>query len=244
MTAGTRLRAVPTIGDISGPPALDALAKQVMKEHALITDRTGSVLSHAIIAGKLLLRAKALVPKGEWTAWLETNLDVHKNTSFTYIRLAQHESELKNSGVTGIDPAMEFLSTGKRLTKDEKLEMVALYAGGRGQTLEAIARRFGVRRSTAWYYVSAKNRDRVKTLQRKQRHRAQRALEREETRKRIAGGRGPLAKAYSEIRRALQGVDQYLAAESLEPADRIKLLEALDALYAAEDRVAEVIRTR
>ena len=239
-----RRRRAPTISDVVEPLRLDTLAQQVMAEHELITDRAGSVLAHAITAGKLLLKAKALVPKGEWTAWLESNLNVHKNTAFTYVRLAQHEAELKGSGVTGIDPAMEFLSTGKRLTKDEKLEMLALYEGGKGMTLEAIAQRFGVRRSTAWYYVSAKNRDRVKTLQRKQRHRAQRALEREETRKQVAGQRGPLAKAYSEIRRALQAVDQHLSAEQLTPEDRIKLLEALDSLYAAEDRVAEVIRAR
>lgn len=216
------------------------LIEQINEQHRIIAGRKGEALEHAVRCGELLLEAQQRVPRGHWTVWLEENVEMHKTTAFAYMRLARNKEAVQAGNFNGIDPALAALSDGKTLTDTEKDEMRRLYKNGNsGLSLDELATTFGVRKSTVWYWVSAKQRDRVKRLQRHQRDRDRKAAETAIRRQIITRKGGEIARAYSEIRRAQQKIDAEARAQDMDPMRRVRLLEALDALYAAEDKLAD-----
>lgn len=210
---------------------LDNLAKQINQKHALITG-VKNPLKDAIVCGELLLKAQKEVVKGEWVEWMRQHLTVHPTTAFGYMRLAKHKDQVQGK-YTGIDPALAALSSSG-LTPEAKGEMIRLYNGGAGKTLDEIAKLFGVQKSTVHYHVSAQQRNRIKTVQRKQRSQADRALQREQERRSMSKIKDPVGTAYGRVRQAQQSLDQALAGD-LNYEKRLAVSEALNSLYQAED---------
>jgi len=221
---------------------LDDLAYEINKEHALIVAPGNESVVRAIKCGELLIEAQKSVAKGEWVVWMRENLTIVPTTAFKYMRLAKHKELVLGGDFSGIDPAIEHLSGRRQLSDEEKLEAIKLYK--RGRTMQEIAELLNVRKSTVHYWVTAKDRNRTKRLQRSVRERAKRALQREEQAKQVKAAGGLAAQAYSFVRRAEQRVDQRLAEKDIEWEERRWLTEALVSLQKAEDELASAIRNR
>jgi hypothetical protein len=78
----------------TGSNRLPVLAASINDHLAAAEAATRRGLEHAIAAGALLLEAKALVPHGEWLAWLEVNCHVGMRQAQTFMRLARHRDRL------------------------------------------------------------------------------------------------------------------------------------------------------
>lgn len=217
------------------------VAVQINDLHRKITAPGSDVIRSAIECGELLIKVQQSVPKGQWVMWAKANLEMHVTTAFGYMRLARNKVEVLAGNHSGIDPALAALSGEIRLGVEAKQEIVRLYDNGKGQTLEQIADLFGVKKSTVWYHVSAKSRNRTKLLQRTQRAQARRALEREEQSRAAQRLGGPIAEAYSLVRKAEQIVDARTRLK-IDVDERRHLMEALTALYTVEDELSEAIR--
>jgi hypothetical protein len=60
----------------------------INKHHQLACDSADQAISHAMEAGKLLLKAKASMPHGAWLAWLATHVSVSARQSRRYMQVA------------------------------------------------------------------------------------------------------------------------------------------------------------
>src|SRR5262245_13673057 len=67
---------------------LGQLAKQINAAHTAGEAALDSVLGLAREAGELLIRAKKLVPHGEWLAWIKANFPFSQQTASVYMRIA------------------------------------------------------------------------------------------------------------------------------------------------------------
>jgi hypothetical protein len=69
---------------------LSSLVAVIAEHHERAMEAGRALLEHAIACGDALLEAKALVPPGEWTQWVETNLPdgVRLTMTRNYMRLA------------------------------------------------------------------------------------------------------------------------------------------------------------
>ena len=96
---------------------LETLAAEIRAEHTKATASAINALEHAIIAGRLLVQAKAAVAHGEWLPWLAANCpDISARSVQGYIRLA------KNAPALLADPNTQRVS---HLGVREALNMVA-----------------------------------------------------------------------------------------------------------------------
>jgi Protein of unknown function (DUF3102) len=69
--------------------SLAELAKEI-REHRYAAEAAAvRVVEHAIGAGKVLIRAKAIVPHGGWLPWLAQHCDKSERTAQGYMRLAK-----------------------------------------------------------------------------------------------------------------------------------------------------------
>jgi len=108
----------------NSPPnnnSLADLAARIDAEHQAVTTFIRRGLQRAIVAGKLLLEAKAqLDHHGEWLPWLrEPCRRVPERTARHNMRLARHADELTDEMI------------GKSRTQDTNSNAIALRAGGR-----------------------------------------------------------------------------------------------------------------
>jgi hypothetical protein len=224
-------------------PDLSGLVKQINAEHRAIFAPSGNILEHAIKCGELLIEAQKQVQQGAWDVWLERNVEVHKTTAYGYMRLARNKDKVLASGVQGIDPALELLSEGRALNDADKVEMRNLRSAG--MPITAIADRFGVRKSTVSYWTSSKGRDRRKRVQRRirdqKRRRQARTYDAEAV---VRETKGALSSAYGDCRRALNKLDRYLSSDEPTPRQNTKALEAIDALYKAEDALVAAMKAK
>ena len=65
------------------------LAAEINAEYRAAHGAAEKALHHAAECGRRLIEAKALVPHGEWLAWLEANTEVVPRQSQKYMRLAE-----------------------------------------------------------------------------------------------------------------------------------------------------------
>jgi hypothetical protein len=75
--------------------SLDELAGRIRKQHRQYCKSIKSGLEHAIEAGRLLKTARDKLSHGEWLGWIEDNCRFSQRTAENYVRLANHETELK-----------------------------------------------------------------------------------------------------------------------------------------------------
>ena len=94
-------RAIEHTRSSAKPLTLAELARDINVETlaAEVTGRIGKAANearsaHAIEAGRLLLQAKELVPRGEWLSWLADNCEVSKRSAQEYMQLARTHKEM------------------------------------------------------------------------------------------------------------------------------------------------------
>jgi Protein of unknown function (DUF3102) len=70
------------------PRGLDALAREITREHKACVNGLRTAVESAVRAGRLLQEAKRQVPHGGWLGWLEANFPASERTAQAYMRLA------------------------------------------------------------------------------------------------------------------------------------------------------------
>ena len=74
--------------------SLPGLAAAIEREHEAASAAARRQLQHALECGRLLLRAKALLPHGDWLPWLAGNCTLKPRTAQAYMRLARELPKL------------------------------------------------------------------------------------------------------------------------------------------------------
>jgi len=83
-----------TQSPFDGSNSLADLAHRISVEHEAVTLAVQHGLAHAIACGKLLIKAKAQVPRGDWLPWLTQCQIGSIRTAQTYMRAARSFAEL------------------------------------------------------------------------------------------------------------------------------------------------------
>lgn len=95
-------------------------AAVINDEHQLAYGCAEEAMDHVRKAGEVLIKAKAAMKHGEWLPWLESNVDASVRTVQSYMRVAQHWSELSalpaDTAALTIQGALETLAK-PRITK-------------------------------------------------------------------------------------------------------------------------------
>jgi len=94
------------VTNIAKSNRLPELAARINQEHAAANDAVKRGLGHAMVAGELLLEAKATVPHGQWADWLKANTTVSDRTAQRYMQLAKQRAELEAKSATVADLTM------------------------------------------------------------------------------------------------------------------------------------------
>jgi hypothetical protein len=71
------------------------LADQIRAAHVACEGAFQAGLDHAIKAGEMLLRAKARVPHGRWTSWVEEHCEITARLAQKYMQVAREWPELQ-----------------------------------------------------------------------------------------------------------------------------------------------------
>jgi Protein of unknown function (DUF3102) len=74
---------------------LSDLAARIRVEHTAIADALKNSLKHAIVAGELLIEAKAQVPHGQWLPWLKDHCCISERTAQLYMRVAKNRADIE-----------------------------------------------------------------------------------------------------------------------------------------------------
>lgn len=238
-TAGSTLQVVPAM-----PVGLAELAAQINTEHDAVKTGARRTIELAVACGESLLRAKELVPEGQFGNWLEENVVLKRQTAYSYMRLARHRDRVLAGDFETIRDAIAGIAgfgdpRTNRLSAEQKYEMVRL-ASEDGKNIYEVAEVLGVAPSTVWYWSSDKNRAMRGTERRRRKARqkaAELALVREENARFVMKVGGPTADAYSLLRKAEQALDKALRTASMDRARHRVLSSALTRLYNAEDEI-------
>jgi hypothetical protein len=65
------------------------LAARIKAEHEAISESVRDSVARAIVAGELLIEAKAQLDHGQWLPWLRTHCGMTARTAQTYMELAR-----------------------------------------------------------------------------------------------------------------------------------------------------------
>jgi hypothetical protein len=68
----------------------DELAPQIKEEHDTCVRRFAEAVDHAFKAGDLLIKAKGLVPRGEWLDWLAEHTGISERVAQVYMQMAKN----------------------------------------------------------------------------------------------------------------------------------------------------------
>jgi hypothetical protein len=93
----------PEIIMTTGDNYLPDLAARIKVEHGAVQDALNNAVMRAMVAGDLLLEAKALVRHGEWLPWLEEHCEVSERTAQLYMKLAGDRERVESIIRTGAD---------------------------------------------------------------------------------------------------------------------------------------------
>jgi hypothetical protein len=88
-------------------------AARINEEHSRAYGKARDALTHARMAGELLIEAKSLLKHGEWGNWLTENVSFSESTAQNYMRLAKNWDRLVKSptvGDLGLRKALSLLS--------------------------------------------------------------------------------------------------------------------------------------
>lgn len=115
---------------------LDTLAAEINAHHRAFVEALRTAFERAILAGNLLIEAKAQVPHGEWLPWLRANFEGHTRTAQGYMQLACHYSldDLKCETIShfGIRDALDAIAAPRTApaprTREHTLDAAAYAA--------------------------------------------------------------------------------------------------------------------
>jgi Protein of unknown function (DUF3102) len=226
------------------------LAATINREHELTYRAVVDALEHAILCGESLLHARATVPDGDWSRWVEHNLDMSRGAVQRYMRIATYRDHLLSaeSRPTSINAAITYLRdrpvlsahNGRQPTfdVDEAKRLRSL-----GMTFTDIGTVLGVSDVAVWRQLTpgATRRTIAYTNRVRARQRAERrALADQERTKAVARTGGKPADAYALLRRCALALDRALADTKNEDV-RKALRDALTYTHRAEDAITRAL---
>lgn len=226
---------------------INQLSQIILSEHDAVVAAGQSMVEHAIHAGEALLEAKSLIPRGQWSEWLATNIPLSASVPNVYMRIAKYVEVVRAGNPPTIKAARRMLigldEPGKlHFASDEEREIIKRDAQplrAQGMSYKQIGIELGVPAHWVNQLLSPAAQKRRLALAKRRSVAARGALAREERRKAVARAGGKLEEAYSLIRRALQIVDGY-AAQS-EQGKKYRN-EALHRLMDAEERISHAAK--
>ena len=74
---------------------LGTLAEEINAESRAFITGLRKTIEHGIRAGEKLAQAKALVPHGQWKAWVEANVDISMRRCQEYMQLHNHRDVVR-----------------------------------------------------------------------------------------------------------------------------------------------------
>lgn len=201
------------MSDIAGQVDLQRIASEIRREFGLGNAKSSEALHHYLNAGELLCRARPHVPSGQFMSWVEEQTGVTYYTAATYMRLSKCRDMIP-ADIT---------------TRQEANWHIA--AVSRGQTVEQAREH------------ARKKREKKRLRSRQFHEERELKIARAERDKKAAAAAkaagGPLAEAYSLVRRACQQVDHARARGDL--GRRRALDQALTALLEADDQITRAL---
>jgi hypothetical protein len=84
-----------SLDGLSGSNSLTDLAARIRAEHTAVATALKDSVKHAIVAGELLIEAKAQVSHGQWLPWLRDHCTISERTAQLYIRVAKNRVEVE-----------------------------------------------------------------------------------------------------------------------------------------------------
>lgn len=222
----------------------DALATTIREEQALAKEAGVSMIEHAIRAGEALIKAKRLVPRGEWEKWiLEQFPDQNFVSTRGYMRLARNQTEVRQLQPANMNQAFLLLRDRKNEAYDPDLkeEVERLWATGDFPSMRQLAIHMDVNYARVWRWLNPEKAEAKRQLQRERSKAGRRALRRQEREASVFRHGGPLAQAYTLIRKALQDLQRANEVEKDRDVRR-EIASAMQSIYNAEDRIVKAVK--
>lgn len=85
------------------------LIPQIKAEHRAVVEALESGLDHAIRCGEHLAKARKLIRRGEWEAWVEANCEFGVRTARNYMTVFRRKDELPKREDTSYRRAVQML---------------------------------------------------------------------------------------------------------------------------------------
>jgi transposase len=247
-----------TVGVVE-PLELRELETRIAEGHEAVLAGASAALVAALKVGADLLRARELVPRGEWEQWMEARCPFSVFTGHTYMRLAYHRQVLGDVRAMSVKQARELLTGYPPIPGttrlDDRIREEAHRLRAKGLSNTAISARLDVPRSTIGDWLSpAHELRRKKAAQRRKRKAERTARTQELTLSRARARKDSLGRSYVTIRLAAVETDKARselrerarrhvgkARASLERAADL-VGEALSHVYRAEDEATAAVR--
>lgn len=204
----------------------------------------------AMSAGDALLRAKSLVPEGQWLQWVAANLHYSNITASHYMRIAFYRDEVEqwmaeggNGTIVGARSILAELP--KVYGKKAMMKDTAKELHNSGYTIAQIARDLDCSWATAKGWVDDQFEKRklarqISALRRKRE--AERALAQQELARAVRKVGGKPDQAFSMLREKLIPLVDGMLGEETDPEARQALREALAAAHRCEDQIVRALR--
>lgn len=209
------------------------LVTRIDREHRNVQESMENTLEHMIACGELLTSARCRIPRGEWVAWCNENLNIHRKTVSMYIRFALYADVLRGQGVSTSWGARQLLADMDipRANSSESFALEAQRMRSQGISVADIAEHFEVSHARVSQWTN-----REKSLESARKAQARRAkamalLRDDENARSVSKSGKELSEAYALVRRALQRLDE------IEPSRHVS--SAIRSLHAAEDHIVK-----
>ncbi len=104
-----------TITDIASSNSLADLAARIKAAHEAVGAALRRGVQDAMMAGDLLIEAKAQLNHGQWLPWLRDHCAISERTARLYMRLARHREKIENGNVADLSVrgALEIIAVSK-----------------------------------------------------------------------------------------------------------------------------------
>jgi Protein of unknown function (DUF3102) len=140
---------------------VDDLATEIEREHTIVLGNLNNALRSALRIGELLIKAKAEIGHGKFTAWITENLPFTERTARNYMRIVNHKEEIAAAGVTELSAVYQMIADNRNTSDEPRTD-------SKGLTAAALLRKYRAKeRLTSKERVELKTHlaQRVKRLQ-------------------------------------------------------------------------------
>lgn len=83
------------IADLTRSNSLTDLAARIKAEHTAVSESLRESVRHGMVAGDLLVEAKAQLGHGQWLPWLREHCTISERTAQLYMRLAKNREAIE-----------------------------------------------------------------------------------------------------------------------------------------------------